>query len=181
MAFNSLQHRMAPTDEWRSPSGDPGDLKEEEKPILANGFDGEPVGGFDFKYSFEQNTGDFTSFDRDGSVNWLQVGGFTVKNAVSYSGADGYQNNSEFQNVANIGVIPRGMWNTAPYPGANLNHYGPYASRLSPISIDNPSGRSGFLIHWDTGIPGRASQGCIILPTDLRQEIYQNPGRLYVH
>ena len=147
---------------------------------FGSGFEGLSP-GLDYQYSFGQSTGDFTTYAANGDIEMIQFGGFTQRGATSYSGADGYQNNPAFQNLANFGVIPSGLWQTSPYPGANVRHYGTFVSRLTPIAINNPNGRSGFLIHWDGAIVGTASQGCIILATDYRRLIFNNPGVLYVH
>jgi len=51
--------------------------------------------------------------------------------------------------------------------------HGPYVLPLTPSLNNQMFGRSGFLIHGDSVVnPGTASEGCIILPRAVRQQIW---------
>ena len=92
--------------------------------------------------------------------------------SVGYSGAVGFQSPLD-QDIHNKGPIPQGHY-TIEAP-ENTDTHGPYVLALTP-GIDNDMfGRSGFLIHGDKiGAPGTASEGCIILPRDVREAIWQS-------
>ena len=109
-------------------------------------------------WRYEQATGKF--FDPDG--NLLGIG---------YSGRqpDG-KNKPEMQSVPDVGPIPQGQYRIG---GAvdTLTH-GPYVLPLSPNIGNQMFGRAGFLIHGDSVVnPGSASEGCIILPLTIRQQV----------
>ena len=97
--------------------------------------------------------------------------------ACGYSGAGPGKNNPEMQNVPNIGPIPRGDWIIAGPPIQTRDH-GPYVLRLQPEAATETHGRSGFLMHGDSKAhPGTASQGCIILPRAVREQVWQSGDR----
>jgi hypothetical protein len=88
-----------------------------------------------------------------------------------YSGAqpNGY-NNPQTEGIRNIGPIPRGNYRIGN--PRNTQTHGPHAMDLTPVG-HNALGRDGFMIHGDrrTGLPGRASTGCIILNRQIREQI----------
>lgn len=87
-----------------------------------------------------------------------------------YSGHDPHKNDIGAQNIPNVGPIPVGKYTIGPpftHPAC-----GPVSMRLSPEPGNQMFDRAGFLIHGDSiSRPGRASDGCIILPRDIRQQI----------
>jgi hypothetical protein len=49
---------------------------------------------------------------------------------------------------------------------------------LKPAASTNTFGRSGFLMHGDsTQSPGSASQGCIIMPRPVREQVWNSGDR----
>lgn len=87
--------------------------------------------------------------------------------ASGYSGSGAGRNNGAMQATHNVGPIPRGAYRIGtPY---NTNSHGPHVMRLTPVG-HNALGRSGFLIHGDNRTH-TASQGCIILPRNVRDTI----------
>jgi len=93
-----------------------------------------------------------------------------------YSGSknqNGY-NNSILQDKHNIGPIPKGNWKfvSAPY---NSIHTGNYTLDIESEGNTNTFGRSGFKMHGDSlDNPGYASEGCIIMPYDVRVIVYKS-------
>jgi RHS repeat-associated protein len=86
---------------------------------------------------------------------------------TGYSGTGEGRNNPDAQGQPNVGPIPQGDWNIGdPY---NDPHRGQNTMRLTPSGHD-AQGRSGFLIHGDNSRHD-ASEGCIILPPDVRRTI----------
>jgi hypothetical protein len=99
---------------------------------------------------------------------------------TGYSGINAGLNNPGMENIANTGPIPRGMW-TIGTPRRSPNT-GPHVLDLSPNG-HNAHGRTSFQIHGDntTPQPNDASNGCIILPRNLRETISRsNDNVLYV-
>ncbi len=97
--------------------------------------------------------------------------------STGYSGASEGRNNPAMENVSNIGPIPRGGWTIAG-PPVDSKHHGPYVLKLNPAPSTETHGRSGFLMHGDSRKhPGGASQGCVILPRAVREEVWQSGDR----
>jgi len=97
--------------------------------------------------------------------------------ATAYSGAGEGKNNPAMENVPNVGPIPRGNWAIVG-PPVDTHDHGPYVLRLEPAAETETHGRSGFLIHGDSKTrPGTASQGCIILPRAIREQVWQSGDR----
>ena len=108
-------------------------------------------------WTYEQRTGQLS---RDGA------------NIVrGYSGAGEGKNNPEDQEIHNVGPIPRGLY-TINSPQDTVTH-GPYVLSLTPDPENEMYGRDSFLIHGDSKVdPGTASEGCIILPRNIRERIW---------
>ena len=95
-----------------------------------------------------------------------------------YSGAFGPgKNNPAMQNVPDVGPIPQGLWIIgAPYTDP---HKGPMVMTLTPDETTDTFARSGFLMHGDSiDAPGHASEGCIIMPHDVRVAVSLSPDKL---
>ncbi len=115
----------------------------------------------------------------------LKRGDKVVATGYSGSGRLVGMNNPSLQWVNDVGPIPRGLYEIQlvhPFgnpPGkgpATQPKWGPFTMRLSPVG-HNAAGRSGFLIHGDSRDPGRtgdASNGCIILPPAVREQIWKS-------
>lgn len=116
-----------------------------------------------FAWTYAQKTGE------------LQKDGEHVANG--YSGAGDGKNNPAMQSVHNVGPIPEGDWTIGGPPVSTAEH-GPYVLHLTPNPETDTFGRTGFLIHGDSkDHPGEASQGCIILPRAVRQQVWTSGDR----
>lgn len=94
-----------------------------------------------------------------------------------YSGAGRGRNNQAMERAANVGPIPRGSYRIG---GAHMSsHTGPVSMNLSPTGATNTYGRSAFLIHGDN-VTHTASQGCVILSRDVREQINNSTDRTLV-
>ena len=95
--------------------------------------------------------------------------------AFGYAGGnlgknDEGKNNPDYQYVPDIGPLPVGKYKFGkPVP---QSHLGPFAIPLIPDGGNDMRGRGSFYIHGDTiKNPGCASEGCIILPRPIRDEL----------
>jgi hypothetical protein len=99
--------------------------------------------------------------------NWSHNGELL---GTGYSGNGPGLNNPAMSDVHDVGPIPAGTWFIShPFvdPGK-----GPIVMRLTPVDGTETFGRGGFLIHGDNAaMDHTASEGCIILPHDVRQAI----------
>ena len=97
--------------------------------------------------------------------------------SARYSGRPGYQDNSDHQCVKSKGPIPKGTYTI----GRPFHHpkTGRWTLRLTPSPSNQMCGRSGFMIHGDSGKhPGEASEGCIILDFSFRKLITDSKDNL---
>lgn len=111
----------------------------------------------------------------DQSLGTLSYGTYLA--GSGYSGAGNGQNNPQMEMDANLGPIPQGQYQIqAPVDDP---HMGPYALELLPTGGQNMYGRSGFFIHGDSvEHPGSASEGCIIMPRAVREQIWESGDTL---
>lgn len=96
--------------------------------------------------------------------------------ARGYSGHAAGKNNPDLEAKVATGPIPRGRWKITgpPYNSANV---GPYALRLQAVG-HTAHGRSAFLMHGDSArAPGTASKGCIIMPRNVRELVWNSGDR----
>ncbi len=94
--------------------------------------------------------------------------------ATGYSGAGVGKNNPGMEKVHNVGPIPQGDWKIVG-PPVNTPEHGPYVLKLKPAADTPTFGRSGFLMHGDSKqSPGNASQGCVILPRAVREQVWKS-------
>src|SRR5947207_3074305 len=95
--------------------------------------------------------------------------------AKGYSGHGDKKNQPEEQ-VHLHGPLPRGGYHINP--AYDDPHKGPIVMHLLPRHDNQMFGRAGFLIHGDSMLhPGEASEGCIVLPRDVRRRISECPDR----
>lgn len=93
--------------------------------------------------------------------------------AIGYSGHGEGKNQPEMEQVANVGPIPRGLYDIQS-PRDTQSH-GPYVLPLLPDNGNEMFGRAGFLIHGDAvHAPGTASEGCVILSRTIREQIWES-------
>lgn len=108
------------------------------------------------------------------SWKWIQATGemqhSDVLLARGYSGHGEGINSHAMQEVKMVGPIPVGAYTIEPaHDDATV---GPMAMRLTPAADNEMFGRGDFLIHGDNQKMDRsASEGCIILPHNIRQII----------
>lgn len=115
---------------------------------------------------YEQSTGRIVS-----DSGWLFGQG--------YAGNGEGKNNPKFEQVKNVGPLPRGIYKIGmPY---DSEHTGPFTLPLTPDENNKMYGRSGFCMHGDSvSEPGTASNGCIILPRKVREEISMSTDKKLV-
>lgn len=113
-------------------------------------------------WTYEQSTG---RLSHDGTI----VG-------TGYSGAGDGKNNPSMQNVVGVGPIPCGLYVIGePF---NSTDHGPFAMHLYPDAENEMFGREGFLMHGDSiQHPGNASEGCIIMPREVRTQVWDSGDR----
>lgn len=92
----------------------------------------------------------------------------------SYAGYGVGRNDPSYQDVANVGPIPVGMY-TIQSPRDTEKH-GPFVLPLLPDPKNRMYQRAGFLIHGDNATHD-ASKGCIILSRQAREQIWQSNDR----
>lgn len=87
-----------------------------------------------------------------------------------YSGHGDGKNNPDMQNVRMTGPIPCGKYRIgAPY---DHPHLGKYVMPLTAQEGTNTFGRDAFFLHGDNAKhPGEASDGCIVMPPEVRHAI----------
>jgi Protein of unknown function (DUF2778) len=97
--------------------------------------------------------------------------------AAGYSGAVGYKNNPDNEDLKERGPIPCGSY--AIHPPVDTVTHGPFVMWLTPDPANEMYGRSAFGIHGDSVTqPGTASEGCIILPRYARDRIAESGDSL---
>lgn len=92
---------------------------------------------------------------------------------TGYSGHGTAKNKPDRQRERAVGPIPRGDW----IIGGNRTspNTGPLTITLEPAPDTDVFGRSLFRIHGDSiANPGTASNGCIILPRQVREAIIRS-------
>src|SRR5579859_2517331 len=93
-------------------------------------------------------------------------------------GGDDHRYRPADQNLKNLGPIPVGEY-TIGEAYSDPGGKGPVVMPLTPNPANTMFGRSAFLIHGDRAPPksGTASDGCIILGRDSRDEISGSTDR----
>jgi len=84
-------------------------------------------------------------------------------------------NNPLMQSVWNVGPLPIGLYTFGEV--VMESKLGPFAIPLIPDKENEMFGRGHFYMHGDTAIPGHASEGCIIMPRPVREEVYSSTDR----
>lgn len=103
-----------------------------------------------------------------------------VKRAIGYSGHGLGLNNPYLQDAHAVGPIPVGSYDIGA-PQSPVGHLGPLAMPLIPAKGNAMHGRSAFFIHGDNQkMDHTASDGCIILPPDVRRMIAESSDRLLI-
>jgi len=95
---------------------------------------------------------------------------------AGYSGKGTSKNLPTAQSLSCLGPIPEGYYTIEPPIDSPM--HGPFAMHLVPDPVNEMFGRSAFLIHGDSRVdPGNASEGCVILPRDIREKIWASGDR----
>ncbi|PSM32210.1 tlde1 domain-containing protein [Haliangium sp. UPWRP_2] len=112
------------------------------------------------------------------STGQLYHNGTLVGTGYSGSGntTSSGRNNPAMQQMHNQGPIPQGTWQI----GTAYQHAqkGPTSMNLTNTS-GNTFGRSAFMIHGNNA-QNNASQGCIILPPTVRQQIANSTDKTLI-
>lgn len=92
---------------------------------------------------------------------------------IGYAGHGLGKNNPEMEDVKNVGPLPKGAYIIlSPHDSGNT---GPFTMSLMPDPSNKMYGRGGFAIHGDSiKEPGTASNGCIIMPRRVREQIWKS-------
>jgi hypothetical protein len=107
-------------------------------------------------WTYKQSTGQFFHHGMLAQVN------------PGYSGKGAHKDRSASQGVPNRGPIPQGDWLIGGYTASK----GPLTITLTPKPGTNTFGRTNFRIHGESITdPGNASEGCIVLEFNTRQNI----------
>ena len=121
-------------------------------------------------WTFEQATGKL--YSKSGvCVAQGYAGGNCGKNP-------GGKNNPKMQGVKGVGPLPQGIYTLGtPVLQSKL---GPFAIPLLPDKTNVMFGRGDFFCHGDTTPSGNASEGCIIMPRAIRNDMIASGERITV-
>jgi hypothetical protein len=87
-----------------------------------------------------------------------------------YAGHGEGLNNPAMIGTPDVGPLPIGTYTIGPHQ--DNPHVGLFAMRLTPDPANEMFGRAGFFIHGDNvEMNHTASDGCIILPRAVRQDV----------
>ncbi len=93
---------------------------------------------------------------------------------IGYSGNGKGLNNPNDQAIHYVGPIPQGLWDIGAM-AADGGHMGPNVLPLTPAAGTDTFGRDAFFIHGDNDkVNHTASEGCIIIRPDIRDQIAQS-------
>ena len=113
-----------------------------------------------WRYAIKTGTLQFPS----GKQAWIgYAGGNCGKNPEG-------KNNPDFIKVKCVGPLCPGVY-TFGTPVAQ-SKLGPFAIPLIPDPNNEMFGRGDFFCHGDTTPPGNASEGCIIMPRFIRDQMW---------
>ena len=96
--------------------------------------------------------------------------------ATGYSGAGPGRNNPDMQASQGQGPIPQGSYTIGS--ARQGRHTGPATMNLDPQPGTQTFGRDLFRVHGDSvAHPGTASEGCVILPRNVRDRLAHSADR----
>jgi RHS repeat-associated protein len=122
-------------------------------------------------FEFSQSTGDVWHFPPGGGAGEYVGHG--------YSGKGDGLNNPIYQLIPNVGPPPEGTYTIGPIQ-TNITGTGtvlPESMRLFPRSPSSMYGRDGLLIHGANLSTFASSNGCPVLPRDVRRWVGQSGDR----
>ena len=117
-------------------------------------------------WKFEQSTGRLFSDDgKHAATGYAGGAGGKVPESV---------NNPAYEQQKGVGPLPKGKYKFG-YPG-NHPHLGPFAIPLIPYPENEMYNRDSFFCHGDNfQMNESASDGCIIMPRQVREEMWNSP------
>jgi RHS repeat-associated protein len=128
--------------------------------------------GSDIYMEYSQGANTFTIYDST-------TGQMIERTENAYSGKGADKDNPSSEKLKFRGPIPRGLWLVTDDVNDSK---GPMTIVLKPVAANNNAkwhDRDAFLIHGDSiNNPGNASEGCIVLPPGMRQQIINHNGGL---
>lgn len=90
-------------------------------------------------------------------------------------------NNSALERIPNVGPVPQGNYTIGPQRTITITTSSgtvlPGAMRLAPDGSNWMLGRSGFIIHGGNMQSRTSSEGCIIQPPSIRDQIGNSGDR----
>lgn len=114
--------------------------------------------------TYTQSTGNLTCTDSQGQ-EVINHNGYSGRNVPG--GIQG-RNNPDAQGVEDTGPIPRGRYTIGP--ARESTNTGRAVRDLTPDPANNMEGRRAFQIHGDNQTHD-ASEGCIIMPREVRDRL----------
>jgi hypothetical protein len=109
-----------------------------------------------------------------------RTGAFTLGGKVigyGYAGNGPDKNEPRSQGKKGHGPLPQHQYKLTTVKDSPRT--GPFTIVLEPVGSGDMLGRGDFRIHGDSiKAPGTASDGCIILPRNLREKIWSSGERL---
>ena len=86
---------------------------------------------------------------------------------AGYSGAPQHVNDASAEQIPGVGPCPRGLYTFGP--SWTDGHLGTVVMALTPVAPFDAYGRSLLRLHGDNALGNQsASEGCIIMPHDVR-------------
>jgi hypothetical protein len=114
---------------------------------------------------------------------YFQSSGNLIHNSLfiakGYSGKGIFKDNPYAQIRPFQGPIPRGIYKVGT--AFNSDKHGPFCLPLEPSGYNEMFGRNEFLVHGDSADhPGDASEGCVIMPRNVREAIANDEDKYLV-
>ena len=120
-------------------------------------------------WTYEQSTG---KLSEDGKLVGTGYAGGNIPSNHNPKAV----NNPAMQEIHCVGPLPRGLYTIGT--AHNEPTLGPMAMYLQPSVGNTMFGRSGFFMHADSiSHPGQASEGCIVMPLNVRQQVATSSDR----
>jgi hypothetical protein len=95
---------------------------------------------------------------------------------TGWAGQPPYKNDIAGVTVHNVGPLPPGSYSIGP--SYTHPHLGPLTMNLLPASSNEMYGRGSFRIHGASPThPETSSEGCVIMPHDVRERIANGSDR----
>jgi hypothetical protein len=122
-------------------------------------------------WEYSQSTGQLWHFPPEGGAG--EFGG------EGYAGRGDGLNNPLYSLEPSVGPLPEGTYSIAPMQ-TNVTGTGvvlPESMRLFPRRGTEMFGRAGFLIHGGSFATYNSSDGCVVLPPEVRRKVGNSGDR----